>query len=469
MDPIPPQAAESAVRLKLRDAGVLAVLCGAIFLEGLDIAMLNVALPAIRAELGLSTTILSAVVTSYVIGYAGFMLLGGRVCDLYGRKRVFLVSLGIFASLSGAGGFATEGWVLLTARFVTGIAAAFMTPAGLSLITTSFPEGPRRNKAVLIYAGAASAGYSLGLLAGGALTAISWRLVFFAPAVLALLILVAGRRLVVDRGRPMAGPFDLIGAVVLTTAMLLAAFAVVRLEQMEHLPEVLAAGAASAGLWLLLVTIERSRTYPMIRFGIFRSGALVRANLAMLLLGGSFFGFQFVVTIFLQEVLGWSPLETGLAILAVSIDAILAPTLAPRLVGRFGTGRVIAAGLGLACLAYALFLRIDLSWGYGAMLPTMLLLGLGFALAYGPLTLLATNGIDEAEQGLASGLVNTAFQFGAGLGLSAVAAMAVADVGSGRSSLEVLRVAMLVPVTAAAAATLIMLASPIRRGRWSPR
>lgn len=168
-------------RMSLREKGALLVLCGAIFLEGLDIAMLNVALPHIRADLGLSTATLSFVVSSYVIGYAGFMLLGGRISDLYGRRRVFLAALGVFAVLSGFGGLATEGWMLLAARFITGLSAAFMTPAGLSLITTNFPEGPRRNKAVLVYAGAASAGYSLGLVAGGVLTAISWRWVFLLP------------------------------------------------------------------------------------------------------------------------------------------------------------------------------------------------------------------------------------------------------------------------------------------------
>jgi len=178
-----------AGRLSVRDAGTLFVLCGAIFLEGIDVAMLNVALPAIRAELGLSTTVLSAVVSCYVLGYAGFMLLGGRAADILGKRRVFLIALAVFIAFSGVGGLATEGWMLLTARFVTGVAAAFMTPAGLALITTNFAEGPQRNKAVLIYAGTASAGYSLGLVAGGVLTAIDWRWVFFAPVVLASVLL----------------------------------------------------------------------------------------------------------------------------------------------------------------------------------------------------------------------------------------------------------------------------------------
>jgi MFS family permease len=452
-------SAAAPVRMSLREKGVLLILCGAIFLEGLDIAMLNVALPQIRADLGLGTTTLSAVVSAYVIGYAGFMLLGGRICDLYGRRRVFLAALGVFAVLSGLGGFASEGWMLLAARFITGLSAAFMTPAGLSLVTTNFPEGPSRNKAVLVYAGAASAGYSLGLLAGGVLTAISWRWVFFAPALIAASILLLALRLVADARRPRAlRRFDLPGAMLLTAAMVCAAIGIARLEQPEGLRDASVACGASAILWAFFVAIERRTREPLIRLGIFRSAPLVRANLAMLLFGGSFFGFQFVVTLYLQELLHWTPLQTGLAIIVVSIDAILAPTLTPILVNRFGHGRVIVAGLALAAFAYALFLRLGLDWTYAAMFPTMLVLGLGFALAYGPLTIVATNGVVPDEQGLASSLVNTSFQFGAGLGLSAAGALAGLglDGGGVEERLAALRLAMLVPVAAAVCAAMVM-------------
>ncbi|BCB91656.1 hypothetical protein Psuf_089690 [Phytohabitans suffuscus] len=172
------------------------MLCGAIFLEGLDISMLGVALPSIRADLGMSTGALSWVVSAYVLGYGGFMLLGGRAADLWGRRRVFLVCLGVFIVFSGLGGLAQEGWVLIAARFVTGVAAAFMTPAGLSIITTTFAEGPLRNRALLVYAGTAAGGFSLGMMVGGLLTAASWRWVFFAPVLLAAAILVAGVRLI---------------------------------------------------------------------------------------------------------------------------------------------------------------------------------------------------------------------------------------------------------------------------------
>ncbi|HMF68078.1 MAG TPA: MFS transporter [Phyllobacterium sp.] len=443
-----------------RAKGTLLVLCGAIFLEGIDVAMLNVALPSIRAELGLSTTSLSAVVSAYVLGYGGFMLLGGRAADLFGKRRMFLLALAVFLIFSGLGGFATEGWMLLVARFVTGVASAFMTPAGLALITANFPEGPLRNKAVLVYAGTAAAGFSLGLVAGGLLTAIDWRWVFFAPVILAAIILALSLWLIADtEKRNASGKFDVPGAITLTGAMLLAAYGVTRLERPgESLDWTLAAFGASATLWLSFFLIERATKSPLVRLGLLHSGSLIRANLGAMLFAGSFFGFQFLVTLYLQELLGWTPMQTSLALLVVAIDAILAPTLTPSLVGRFGNVRVILGGFILAAISYALFFRMDVDWTYAAMFPSMILLGLAFSLGYGPLTILATDGIAENEQGLASGLVNTAFQFGAALGLSAVSAIstyALGDETSPEARLDALRMAMMVPITAAALGALI--------------
>jgi uncharacterized membrane protein len=189
---VPPAAGD---RLTGRARGTLLVLCSAIFLEGIDVAMIGVALPAIRADLGLSTGTLQWVVSGYVLGYGGFLLLGGRVADLLGRRRMFLLWLGVFLLFSGLGGLATNGAVLVLARFVTGVSAAFLTPAGLAIITTSFPEGPSRTKALSIYGGTAAAGFSLGLVVGGVLTELGWRWVFFAPVLLALATLLAAVRL----------------------------------------------------------------------------------------------------------------------------------------------------------------------------------------------------------------------------------------------------------------------------------
>ncbi len=441
--------------------GVLLVLAGAVFLEGIDVAMLNVALPAIRADLGLSTGVLSGVVSAYVLGYGGFMLLGGRAADLLGRRRMFLFWLIVFLLFSGLGGFATEGWMLLVARFVTGVAAAFMAPAGLSLITGNFPEGPRRTKALGVYAGTAAGGFSLGLVVGGLLTSIGWRWVFFAPVSMAAVILVAALVLLKESEVPErpAGGFDLAGAFSITGAMLLLVYGVVRLE---HPGNGVAGtiGVFAAGLTLLavFVLIERRTAHPLVRLGILRSHPLVRANLGAMLFLASFAGFQFVATLYLQEVRGWSSLQTGLAMLVIGIDTILAPTLTPRLVNRFGNVRVLFGGLVVAALGYALFLPIGLDWTYAAMLPTMLLLGVAFSLAYGPLTMAATEGIAESEHGLASGLLYTSIQFGTALGLSAVTAVSVAalgDAGTPEAMLDSLRLALVVPVAAAVAGAVI--------------
>ncbi|MFG1855904.1 MFS transporter [Actinomadura geliboluensis] len=445
---------DSSVRMSGRAWGVLMVLCGAIFLEGIDVAMLNVALPSIRADLGLSTGMLSGVVSAYVLGYGGFMLLGGRAADLLGHRRMFLLWLAVFLVFSGVGGFATGGWMLLAARFVTGVAAAFMAPAGLALVTSTFPEGPARTRALGVYAGTAAGGFSLGLVAGGVLASFGWRWVFFAPVIMAALILVAA--LVLLRGTDAAraeGGFDIAGALAVTGAMLLLAYGVVRLENPGEgawpTAAVFAAGAALLGLF---AAVERRSRSPLVRLGILRTVPLVRVNAAALLFLGAFAGFQFLATLYFQEVRGWSTMQTGLAMLVIGVDTVLAPTLTPRLVNRFGNTRVLFGGMLLAAAGYALFLPVGADWAYTAMLPSLVLLGLAFSLCYGPLTMAATEGVEEGEHGLAGGLLYTSFQFGTALGLSAVTAVSVAA-GTG---LDALRTALAVPAAAAALGAVVI-------------
>lgn len=435
----------STVRLTGRAWAVLFVLCGAIFLEGIDVSMMGVALPSIRADLGLATGELQWIVSAYALSYGGFVLLGGRAADLLGRRRMFVGWLVVFVLFSGLGGLATEGWALILARFVTGIAAAFMTPAGLSIITTTYPEGPQRNKALLVYAGTAAGGFSLGMVTGGLLTAIDWRWVFFAPVIVSALIL-AGAVALIPRDTPTArqrGGFDIGGALTLTGAMLLLVATVVRAADV---PPVQTLATAAAGLVLLaaFVLIEQRVPAPLIRLGLLRNAALVRANLGAILLVGSFVGFQFIAVLYLQELRGWSELETGLALMVIGIDAILAPTLTPWLVSRFGNGRVVFGGFVLAALAYAAFLPLGAT--FAAMLPAFLLLGLAFALAYGPLTIAATERVAEDEQGLASGVLTTSFQFGSALGLAVVAAVLAA---AGERTADGFRTGLTVPLAAA--------------------
>jgi EmrB/QacA subfamily drug resistance transporter len=420
-------------QLGARAWGMLLVLCGAIFLDAMDVSMIGVALPSIREELDMSTSSLQWVVSAYVLGYGGFLLLGGRAADLFGRRRMFLISLGVFVGASALGGFADDGSLLIATRFIKGVSAAFTAPAGLSIITTSFAEGAARNKAISIYTATGATGFSLGLVFGGLLTEIGWRWVFFLPVPVALATLLAAIKLVPSDSR-VARPsrsFDVAGALTLTLGMLLLVFTVVEAPDAGWgSARTLASFAATAAILAAFVAIERRTAVPLVRLGILRSASLVQANLGAMMLIGGWFGFQFIATLYMQQLRGWSPLETGLAIFPGGlIVALLAPRIAP-LVMRFGIRRLITFGLASTAVAYSLFLPIGLDSSYAAMLPTFVFAGLGFALAYGPLNIAATNGVAAEEQGLASGLVSTSFQFGGALVLAVATAVNSANVGA---------------------------------------
>jgi EmrB/QacA subfamily drug resistance transporter len=435
---------------------MLLVLCGALFLDAMDVSMIGVALPSIRTELDMSTSSLQWVVSAYVLGYGGFLLLGGRTADLFGRRRVFLVSLAVFVVASALGGFVDDGTLLIATRFIKGMSAAFTAPAGLSIITTSFAEGTARNKAISIYTATGATGFSLGLVIGGLLTEIGWRWVFFLPVPIALATFVAGLRLVPadPRSARVSRSFDLAGAVTLTASMLLLVFTVVEAPTAGWgSARTLLSFAAVAVFLAAFVAIERRTAEPLVRLGILRSAPLVQANVGAIMLIGGWFGFQFTATLYMQQLRGWSPIQTGLAIFPGGLlVALLAPRIAP-LVMRFGVRRLITAGLASTGIGYALFLPIGLDSGYvAAMLPTFIFAGFGFALAYGPLNIAATNGIAAEEQGLASGLVNTSFQFGGALVLAVATAAYTANAGtdgSPQALLDGFHAAIVVSVIAA--------------------
>jgi EmrB/QacA subfamily drug resistance transporter len=443
-------------QLSRRAWGALLVLCGALFLDALDVSMIGVALPSIKSDLHMSTSSLQWVVSGYVLGYGGFLLLGGRAADLLGRRRMFLISLGVFIVASALGGLANDGGLLIATRFVKGVSAAFTAPAGLSIITTSFAEGPARNKALSIYTATGATGWSLGLVFSGALTELGWRWVFFVPAPFALATLIGALALVPDDHRVAAAAkrFDIAGAASVTAAMLLLVYTVV--EAPDHgwgSVRTIGSLAIAAAIFATFVAIERRTKQPLVRLGILRSGPLLRANLGAMSLIGSWFGFQFMLTLYLQQARGWSALETGLALLPAGfIVTTLAPRVAP-LVARFGVTRVIAVGLSSMVAAYALFLPIGLDSGYiTAMLPTFVLGGLAFGLSYGPLNIAATTGVAPEEQGLAGGLVNTSFQFGGALVLAIVTAVANANgaaEGSAQGLLDGFHAAIWVSLAAA--------------------
>jgi MFS family permease len=430
--------------------GLLVVLCGALFLDALDVSMVGVALPSIRADLGLSTASLQWVVSGYVLGYGGLLLLGGRAADLLGRRRVFLAALGVFAVASLLGGLVSSAALLIAARLVKGMAAAFTAPAGLSIITTTFAEGSARNRALSIYSAFGAAGFSLGLVLSGLLTEISWRWTLLLPAPVAAVILVAGMRLIPRTGQPgpasLAHPaatagagghtspgarrparrgFDLLGAATVTTGMLLLVYAVVSAPQAGWAsPRTLLSFAGAIALLGAFVAVERRSRDPLVRLGIFRSGALTRANIAAMVLFGSYVSFQFLVTQYLQIMAGWSALGTAMAFLPAGVLVAVSTPRMGSVLDRFGPARVAAAGFACLATGYTLFLRVGPAPDYPAViLPSLLLIGAAFGLGFTALNILATAGVADHEQGLASGILQTSFQVGGAIVLAVITAV----------------------------------------------
>lgn len=444
--------------------GVLAAVTGALFLEGIDIAMLNVAVPSIAADIGLATDSAHWVISAYVLAYGGFMVLGGRVGDLLGRRRVFLAALAVFVVFSAVGGVAQEAWLLLLVRFVTGATAGFMTPAGFSLLTTSFPEGAQRNRALAIYGAVGASGFYLGVVAGGVLTTVGWRWVFFAPVVLGSAILALGSRFLPrdDTARTSIDlrRFDVGGALTLTTAMMALVYGVVTVGA-GNVPGGVTALVIAAALLVAFVAIERRAVDPLIPTGVLRQGLLPWVTVVGTLFIGAFFAWQFLLTLYLQEHLGWGPLPTGLTFAAMSLELVIAPVLTPRLVERFGNVAVMMAGLVAALLAVVLTLRLDESAPFWGLLPALFLVGVAFAFVYGPLTAAAIEGVDESAHGVAGGVVYTGFQLGAALGVSIATVVLVGDHDRVSIVADYER-ALLVPVVAAALAGLLGLATLAR-------
>jgi MFS family permease len=413
--------------------GILIVLCGALFLDALDVSMVGVALPSIRTDLGLSTASLQWVVSGYVLGYGGLLLLGGRAADLLGRRRVFLAALAAFAVASLLGGLVSTGPLLIGARLIKGAAAAFTAPAGLSIITTTFAEGPARNRALSIYSAFGAGGFSLGLVLSGLLTEVSWRLTLLLPAPVAALVLVAAIRLIPRGERAGRGEregrggrrFDLPGAATVTAGMLLLVYAVVSAPQAGWgSARTLICFVGAAALLTAFVTIERRSRDPLLRLGIFRSRALTRANLGAMILFGSYVSFQFLVTQYLQTMAGWSALATGLAFLPAGVLVAVASTQMGPALDRFGPARAIAVAFACLAAGYAWFLRAGPAPDYPAViLPSVLLIGAAFGLGFSSLNISATAGVDDREQGLASGVLQTSFQIGGAIVLAVVTAV----------------------------------------------
>ena len=422
--------AAAAQRWSPRLWAILIVLCGALFLDALDVSMVGVALPDIRAALNLSTSSLQWVVSGYVLGYGGLLLLGGRAADLLGRRRVFLFALGLFAVASLFGGLVSSPGLLIGARFIKGVAAAFTAPAGLSLLTTTFHEGPMRNRAISVYSAFGASGFSLGLVLSGLLTEVSWRWTLLVPAPVALLTAIAAIR-VIPRGAGSAAVarqgrrFDVPGAVTVTGAMLLLVYTVVSAQQAGWASaRTIGSFAAVAVLLATFVTNERRSRDPLVPLGIFRSGALTRANIGALTLFGSYVSFQFLVTQYLQSLAAWSALATALAFLPAGVVVAVLSTRMSLIIGQFGTARVAVAAFVSLVAGYAVFLRVGVRPDYPSVIfPAVVLIGIAFGLGFSALSLAATDGVADREQGLAASLFQTSFQVGGAIVLAVVTAV----------------------------------------------
>ena len=428
----------TSTRWDARLWAVLLTVSVVIGLDALDVSMVGVALPSIQADLGLSTSALQWVVSGYVLGYGGLLLLGGRTADLLGRRRVFLVAVAVFAVASLLGGLVDDGALLIASRLIKGVAAAFTAPAALSIVTTTFAEGPARNKALGIFAVFGASGYSAGLVFSGLLTEVGWRWTFLLPVPVAIAVLIVAIRVLPNEGRPgrSGAGYDLPGAITGAGATLLLVYTVVDAPEIGWAsPRTLIQFVVAAALVTAFIVIEKRTKHPLVRLGILRSAPLARANLGAAAFFGAYIGFQFVVMLYLQSVLRWSALETALGFLpAALIVAFGSPRMEP-LIDRVGTSRTIAAGVVAHVIGYLLFLGVDRDSSYaGGVLPSMILLGIGFTLAFSSLNIQATAGVPDDEQGLAGGLLNTSLQVGGAIGLAVVSAVLTANGGAETSA-----------------------------------
>ena len=461
---------------------ILLVLSGAICLDALDVSMVGVALPSIRTALDLSTSSLQWVVSGYVLGYGGLLLLGGRAADLLGRRRVFLAALAVFAVASLFGGLVSSPELLIAARFIKGIAAAFTAPAGLSLLTTTFHEGPMRNRAISIYSAFGASGFSLGLVLSGLLTEVSWRWTLLVPAPVALLTLAAAipaipRDRTEQAGQARSGGparhrrrFDVPGAVTISGAMLLLVYTVVEAQQAGWASaRTIGSFAVVAAALAAFVVIEQRSADPLVRLSLLRSGGLTRANIGALTLFGSYVSFQFLVTQYLQSLAGWSALRTALAFLPAGLVVVALSTRMDAIIGRFGPVRVSVAAFASLVAGYLVFLRVGIHPDYPTViLPAVLLIGVAFGLGFSALSLAATAGVPDSEQGLAASMFQTSFQVGGAVVLAVVTAVVDASgashITTAAATLGAYRPALAV-ITGVSVLGAITALTGLRRGR----
>jgi EmrB/QacA subfamily drug resistance transporter len=395
----------------------------------LDVTVVNVALPSIQSDLGFSQSSLAWVVNAYLISFGGLLLLAGRFGDILGRKSVFMAGLGLFTVASLLCGVAQSQELLVVARFVQGIGGAMTSAVVLGMIVTMFPEPREQAKAIGVYGFVASAGGSIGLLAGGVLTqSINWHWIFFINLPIAIVTGILAHRLIVrDEGIGFGDGADIPGALLITSSLMLGVYTIVK-PAADHgwaSGQALGFGAASLALLVAFVVREATAPNPLIPLRIFRSRNVTGANVLQALLVAGMFGMFFLGALYLQRVLGYDALEIGFAFLpATIVMGVLSLRYSERLIMRFGARQTLIPGMVLVAIALALFTQAPVHGSYVEhVLPVMILLGFGIGVSFPALMTLAMSGATQEDAGLASGLVNTTAQVGGALGLAVLATL----------------------------------------------
>jgi EmrB/QacA subfamily drug resistance transporter len=400
----------------------LAVLGVAYLMVVLDISIVNVALPSIQTDLGFAPEDLHWVVSGYALTFGGFLLLGGRVGDILGRRIVFMAGLAAFAAFSLLAGLATSPEMLIVARLLQGAAGAILSPSVFSMTLVLFAEGSERNKALGILGGIAGSGAAIGVLLGGVLTQyIGWEWIFYVnvPIGLAALALVP-RVMSESKADGLAKHFDSAGAVTVTGSLMLLVYGLTQTTNVGWGSlQTIGVLAGSVVLMAAFLVIESRSRSPLVPLGFFRRRTPTGANIVGLLLGTMVFGMFFLLSLYMQQVLGWSAMKTGVAYLAVALTAVVASGVSQALVTRAGVKPILAVGMGLIGAGLAYFTQISPQGSYlGDLLPGFLLIGVGLGFSFVPVSIAALAGIGGDEAGLASGLINTSQQIGGALGLA---------------------------------------------------
>jgi EmrB/QacA subfamily drug resistance transporter len=405
----------------------LALLLGVQFMVVLDIAIVNVALPSIQEDLGFSERNLQWVVSAYALLFGGLLLLGGRVADLLGRRRLFIGGLVVFTLASLASGLAWSEAVLIGARALQGFGAALITPAALSILTTTFPEGKERNTALGAWGAVGAFGAVAGVLLGGVLTsALSWHWIFYVNVPVGILGLALAPFFLTESRDAHAKSYDVPGAALVTGGLVTLVYAITQANNYGwgSLATIGLFGA-SVALLAAFVAWELRTAEPLMRFGILRLRTVSGANVAGLVMGTAMFGMFLMLTLYMQQVLHYSAMKTGVAYLAVAATAIVWSALAAQLVTRVGVKPVLVAGMTALAAGLLYFTQVSVGGSYlGDLLPGFLLISIGIGFSFVPISIAALAGVQPAEAGLASGLINTSQQIGGALGIAALTSIA---------------------------------------------